>query len=423
MAVTSMNCGFRLVLTSGSIQSGQIGNAAVNSGNISSGQIGSMHIASGVINAELIGSGAVGSEELGDNAVVSGKIASGVISWINISSGAILSGSIGDSAVTSGNIASGQIGLDHLASGLSDFFTITSGEIVSGLIGNAAVNSGNIGSGQVGAMHIASGVINSELIASGAVGPEELGDNAVVSGKLASGVVAWFNMASGAINSGNVGIEAVTSGNIASGQIGLVHLYSGTMFSIANASDNRIITSLGSGVNQANAETNLNYDGTTLSVISTSGQSNVFLLEGVSGNLVTVTDTSNNVGNKVLQVNAPNSGQFSFSSYGYLQVNSAVLTGQTANVVAYQVPDTASTAAFFDYSVIEAGGARRAGTVMVVWDPNANTVSYNDVSTSDLGGSTVDIEFSAAINSDLLELVANITGGSWDIRLSARLTP
>jgi len=340
-----------------------------------------------------------------------------------LSSGLVQSGYIGDSAVLSGNIASGQVGLYHLSSGLYEIFTISSGEIVSGMIGDAAVSSINIASGQVGQYSIASGSITAEHIASGAVLSSDVADNAVISGKLASGVVAWFNMASGAINSGNIGIEAVTSGNIASGQIGLVHLYSGTMFSVANAADNRIITSLGSGANIANAETNLNYDGTTLSVVSTSGQSNIFLLEGVSGNLVTVTDTSNNVGNKVLQVNAPNSGQFSFSSYGYLQVNSAVLTGQNANVVAYQVPDTASTAAFFDYSVIESGGARRAGTVMVVWNATNDTVSYNDVSTSDLGGLTDEIEFIAEINSDFVELIAQITGGIWDIRLSVRLTP
>jgi hypothetical protein len=174
----------------------------------------------------------------------------------------------------------------------------------------------------------------------------------------------------------------------------------------------------------AEAESNLTYDGTTLNVVSTIGQSNIFTLNGVSGNLVTVTDTSTNVGNNVLTVNAPNSGRFAFSSYGYLQVNSAVLTGQNANVTVYQIPDTVSTSAFFDYSVIEAGGARRAGTVMVVWDSTANTAAFNDVSTTDLGGATTDLQFVAAVtSSDYLELVANIAGGSWDIRLSVRLTP
>ena len=168
----------------------------------------------------------------------------------------------------------------------------------------------------------------------------------------------------------------------------------------------------------------MTYDGTTLNVVSTSGQSNIFTLTGVSGNLVTVTDTTTNVGNNVLTVNSPNSGRFAFSSYGYMQINSAVLTGQNANVTVYQIPDTVSTSAFFDYSVVEAGGARRAGTVMVVWNSTANTAAFNDVSTTDLGGSTADIIFTAAVDgSDNLELVANIAGGSWDIRLSVRLTP
>ena len=196
---------------------------------------------------------------------------------------------------------------------------------------------------------------------------------------------------------------------------------SGTQFTVNNAANNRVMTSI--DASSAEAESNLTYDGTTLSVVSTSGQSNVFVLNGVSGNLVTVTDTSTNVGSNVLSVNAPNSGQLAFSSYGYMQINSAVLTGQNANVTVYQIPDTVSTSAFFDYSVIEAGGARRAGTVMVVWDSTANTAVYNDVSTYDLGGSTSDIQFVAAISADNLELVANIAGGSWDIRLSVRLTP
>ena len=61
---------------------------------------------------------------------------------------------------------------------------------------------------------------------------------------------------------------------------------------------------------------------------------------------------------------------------------------------------------------------------MVVWDSTANTAAFNDVSTTDLGGSTADLIFTAAVDgSDNLELVANIAGGSWDIRLSVRLTP
>ncbi len=64
---------------------------------------------------------------------------------------------------------------------------------------------------------------------------------------------------------------------------------------------------------------------------------------------------------------------------------------------------------------------------MAIWYAAANTATFNDYSTFDLGGSTSDIVFSvgvsAAIGGDVVELVANIANGSWDIRLSARLTP
>lgn len=109
-------------LSSGAINSGQIGNNAVVSGSIASGQVGQYHIASGSITAEHIASGAVIAADISDNAVISGKIASGIVAWFNLASGSVRSGHIGNAAVVSGSIASGQIGTVHMASG--SYFTV-----------------------------------------------------------------------------------------------------------------------------------------------------------------------------------------------------------------------------------------------------------------------------------------------------------
>jgi hypothetical protein len=82
---------------SGSITSGNIGNAAVVSGSIGSGQIGTFHLASGV------GGGGA-----------------------SLTSGSVTSGYIGNAAVVSGSVGSGQIGTIHFSSGSVAKFTSSS---------------------------------------------------------------------------------------------------------------------------------------------------------------------------------------------------------------------------------------------------------------------------------------------------------
>jgi hypothetical protein len=101
-----------------------------------------------------------------------------------------------------------------------------------------------------------------------------------------------------------LGNDSVISGSIASGQIGINHLSSGLLnsvaFTINNESDNRILTSLASGSKQADAESNLTYDGTTLNIQSTASGSTVFSVDGISGNLFSINDTP--YGNNILSV-------------------------------------------------------------------------------------------------------------------------
>ena len=63
----------------------------------------------------------------------------------------------------------------------------------------------------------------------------------------------------------------------------------------------------------------------------------------------------------------------------------------------------------------------RAGTVMVVWNEDTDTVEFTDTSTSDLGGSTGDLKFDVAIVSNNVEVTAVIAGGTWTVKMGARI--
>ena len=288
----------------------------------------------------------------------------------------------------------------------SGAFTLTSGIITSGLIGNAAVVSGSIASGTIGTFHIS--------------------QNAINSGQINSGAVSYGNIASGAVTSGMLGNASVVSGSIASGQIGINHLASGLAFKINNESDNRILTSLASGSNQANAESNLTYDGTTLNIQSTASGSTVFSVDGISGNLFSINDTP--YGNNILSVeNLSGNLIFAINTEGYQKTVSCLASGQTSNVGIFSVNKTDGNAAFFDYYCKNTlSSSSRAGNISVVWDESNDSIDYTELSTKDINGSTEHLYFSTTIEttgtySGKMVLSANISSGSWNIKAGARI--
>ena len=288
----------------------------------------------------------------------------------------------------------------------SGAFTLTSGIITSGLIGNAAVVSGSIASGTIGTFHIS--------------------QNAINSGQINSGAVSYGNIASGAVTSGMLGNASVVSGSIASGQIGINHLASGLAFKINNESDNRILTSLASGSNQANAESNLTYDGTTLNIQSTASGSTVFSVDGISGNLFSINDTP--YGSNILSVeNLSGNLIFAINTEGYQKTVSCLASGQTSNMGIFAINKTDGNAAFFDYYCKNTlSSSSRAGSISVVWDESNNTIDYTETSTNDINGSTEHLYFSTTIetiglNSGKMVLSANISSGSWNIKAGARI--
>ena len=81
---TNIIGGGSVILQSGQVQSGFLGDASVVSGSIASGSIGDFHLASGVVNSQL-GSGSIQSGQLGYGAVTSSNIASGLLFCLDTS--------------------------------------------------------------------------------------------------------------------------------------------------------------------------------------------------------------------------------------------------------------------------------------------------------------------------------------------------
>jgi len=103
----------------------------------------------------------------------------------------------------------------------------------------------------------------------------------------------------------------------------------------------------------------------------------------------------------------------------YLHSGSQTALG-TGTTTITSVPSSPGSTVYFDYSVYNSGTqARRAGTVMAVWDSSA--AAYTDTSTPDLNASTTGISFLVDVNSGQVRLRAVISLGPWDVFAGARV--
>ncbi len=78
---------------------------------------------------------------------------------------------------------------------------------------------------------------------------------------------------------------------------------------------------------------------------------------------------------------------------------------------------------YFDYYLVDVGSgadASRVGVVMAVWDSNNNCTS-TDTSTPDLNGPTNDFLWRVISNAGVITLIAVISGGSWNTKISVRI--
>ena len=97
-------------------------------------------------------------------------------------------------------------------------------------------------------------------------------------------------------------------------------------------------------------------------------------------------------------------------------ISSASESGVNATKTILTVPTASGSTGIFDYFVSN-GTAFRGGTVIVAW--NGSTVAYTDYS-ADSGDST-GLSWVAQISGSDLLLRANISSGTWTVKVGARV--
>jgi hypothetical protein len=229
---------------------------------------------------------------------------------------------------------------------------------------------------------------------------------------------------SGTSGSSGSGLSG-TSGSSGSGLSGTSGSSGSGFNTITNTLDNRILTSLGT-TNTANAEANLTFDGSKLSLTGTTGStgSTIFTVNGNSGQLFSVTDSligdifsvSDISGIPILTVNSNEIVTID----GSLYMNSGYVTGLTSSSTILSIPISNGNAAFFDYYVTNTiSGSSRSGTISSIW--NQTQISYSDLSTPDLVSPTDGIEFILNISGINVLLNATITTGTWKVKVGTRV--
>ena len=104
---------------------------------------------------------------------------------------------------------------------------------------------------------------------------------------------------------------------------------------------------------------------------------------------------------------------------GSQRIQSDVETNVTTSTVLYEIPVSSGCGAYFDYCIVESGGAKRLGTVMTTWDGSG--ASWTDTSTPDLNSTTLGLGFTVTVGGGNVRFNSDITNGTWTVRLSVRI--
>ena len=168
----------------------------------------------------------------------------------------------------------------------------------------------------------------------------------------------------------------------------------------------------------------------TLHVRSSVANSTVVEVDGVSGELFSITDSlsgslfSVNDVSGIPVIEAFSDSTVVLGNYQapvlYTTVKS-IVNASTTNAVIYQVSTTNYSSAFFDYNVTS-GTNSRTGTITSVWN-TTGSVEYNDVSTLDVGNAlgTGAIDFNVFMSGANVQLRATTAAGqNWTIKVIVR---
>jgi len=160
-----------------------------------------------------------------------------------------------------------------------------------------------------------------------------------------------------------------------------------------------------------------------LTIVGSGDTEPLFTVQGSSGELFSITDNlygelftvSNVSALPILRVF--DDDRILMGSVLAPSLNTTVITNPgTGLSTVYSLPMSAYTGAFFDYTVINTGGAR-AGNIMSIF--SGNTVEFEDAPTNDIG-STSGITFTMSADSTnaLLQVSATTTG--WEVKTIVR---
>jgi len=97
-------------------------------------------------------------------------------------------------------------------------------------------------------------------------------------------------------------------------------------------------------------------------------------------------------------------------------------TGVTFDRVVDSFPITSAYAARWDYIVN--GTPQRAGTIIGTWtEDGLVSPEFKDTSTQDINGNTDGVEFQVVVSGAIIQLLAVVTSGTWDISGSRYFIP
>jgi hypothetical protein len=147
-------------------------------------------------------------------------------------------------------------------------------------------------------------------------------------------------------------------------------------------------------------------------------------LVSITNRLASGAVVSGNIGNNAVVSGSIASGQlgsFHFASGVLNQKELYLYSGLSTNTIVYSGTILQGMSAVIDYAAYnELTSGYRAGNITTIWNPLNSTSVYNETSTQDLGGSTIDLYFTSSILSGNLQINANISSGNFNLRIIPR---
>jgi hypothetical protein len=135
---------------------------------------------------------------------------------------------------------------------------------------------------------------------------------------------------------------------------------------------------------------------------------NTFTYECGDTNLLTIDST-------LISINSSN---VVFDS-SFIKTHTWDAYGLTSTTVINSFEITFGCSAIYEYCITESGGAKRMGQIMATWDTGG--IAFTDNSTPDLNSSTAAFVWKIQLNGASVELVADISSGTWDTLVSIRI--